>query len=219
MALPLQFPMFEGEPPRSAPKEPSYAPLSSVWDGEDSDLLEAMLRFYPRRPPARILDATVNAGRFWRGSPRRIIGLDLERRVRPTIQGTNLQIPFRSGVFDVVVYDPPHVPNQGTDREKDFTTRFGLNVRSSKATGYNLGHLYAPFAHEAFRVLVPEGLLLCKVADYVHNHRLQWAHLDMIQAADAAGFIACDCIVKVRKGPIMDPKWRVAHHSRRRHAY
>jgi hypothetical protein len=34
-----------------------------------------------------------------------------------------------------------------------------------------------------------------------------------------AGFCACDCIIKVRKGPIVDPKWTTAHHSRRQHCY
>ncbi len=29
----------------------SYEPLSSVWEGSDGDLLEAMLKFYPTIPP------------------------------------------------------------------------------------------------------------------------------------------------------------------------
>jgi hypothetical protein len=72
---------------------------------------------------------------------------------------------------------------------------------------------------EAWRVLIDEGILLCKIADYVHNHRYQWAHVDLICAGRAAGFTACDCIIKVRKGPIIDPKWKIAHHSRRQHCY
>lgn len=45
-----------------------YAPLPSVWFGEDAELLEQLLGFYPRKKPRRILDATVNGGRFWQGS-------------------------------------------------------------------------------------------------------------------------------------------------------
>ncbi len=78
---------------------------------------------------------------------------------------------------------------------------------------------FPSFLAEAWRVLKPEGLLLCKIVDYVHNHRYQWAHIDLIQAAHAIGFFPCDCIVKVRKGPIVDPKWKHAHHSRRQHCY
>jgi hypothetical protein len=72
---------------------------------------------------------------------------------------------------------------------------------------------------EAYYVLRPEGILLCKISDYIHDHQYQWAHVDFIQAASAVGFRPCDCIIKIRKGPIIDPKWKVAHHSRRQHCY
>lgn len=201
-----------------APKR-AYHPIPSVWTGEDHALLELMLDFYPRRRPRLILDATVNAGRFWIGSSRPVVGLDVNRAYQPDIVGDNMGMPFRDGCFDVVVYDPPHIPNQGKDKSKDFNARFGLVVKSPARNGYNLSHLYQPFASEAYRVLKREGVLFCKIADYVHNHTLQWAHIALIQAANSVGFRACDCIVKVRKGPIVDPKWQVAHHTRRQHCY
>jgi SAM-dependent methyltransferase len=212
-----QFAIFAEE--EVAPSETQYRLLPSVWEGEDADLLELMLDFYPRTPPQRILDAAVNAGRFWRGSQRPAIGLDVNPRYRPDVVADNLHMPFHEGSFDVVVYDPLHIPNQGKDRSKDFNTRFGLVLKASAVQGYNFSHLYLPFALEAYRVLRPEGILLCKIADYVHNHRLQWAHVDLLQAAMAVGFCPCDCIVKIRKGPIVDPKWQVAHHARRHHCY
>jgi SAM-dependent methyltransferase len=206
----------EGE---TASPEAQYRLLPSVWAGEDRDLLELMLDFYPHHPPQRILDATVNAGRFWRGSRRSVLGLDINPRYRPDVVGDNLHMPFRDGIFDVVVYDPPHVPNQGKDRSKDFSTRFGLVLTASAAQGYNFSHLYLPFVREAYRLLRPEGILFCKISDYVHNHRLQWAHVELIRAATTTGLCPCDCIVKTRKGPIVDPKWQVAHHARRHHCY
>lgn len=199
--------------------EPRLEVLSSVWEGPDSDLLERMLAFYPRTPPKLILDATVNEGRFWNGNRPQVIGMDLDGRYRPNVVGDSMHLPFRDSTFDVIVYDPPHVPNQGTDKTKDFTVRFGLNLKSGADTGYNLSHMYPPFMAEAYRVLKPEGVLLCKITDYVHNHRMQWAHIDLVMAGSAAGFLPCDILVKVRKGPIMDPKWQVAHHARRRHCY
>lgn len=202
-----------------SPAERAYQPIPSVWEGEDRTLLELMLNFYPRQTPRRILDATVNAGRFWEKSTREIVGLDINPGFRPTLIGTNLSMPFRDASFDVMVYDPPHIPNQGLDRQKDFNTRFGLVLKSSRENGYNFSHLFSPFAREAYRVLKPEGILFSKISDYVHNHRLQWAHIDFVQAAAAIGFVPCDCIVKMRKAPIVDPKWRKAHHARRRHTY
>ena len=197
----------------------SYEPLSSIWDGDDSKLLELMLGFYPRSQPKTILDATFNWGRFWIGSKRPVIGLDINSRYRPSVVADNMQMPFKSDSLDVVVYDPPHIPNQGKDQQKDFQDRFGLVLKSSKENGYNFNHLYGPFSQEAYRILKPEGILLCKITDYIHNHRYQWAHLEFIMSAREAGFKACDCIVKIRKGPIIDPRWKKAHHTRRHHCY
>lgn len=196
-----------------------YEPLASVWFGDDAELIERLLNFYPRRVPAAILDATVNGGRFWRESKRAVIGLDIEAQHHPTIVADNTAMPFRDESFEAIVYDPPHIPNQGRDRSKDFNTRFGLVLRSSKENHYTFSHTFPGFTREAYRVLTGEGILLCKIADYVHHHRYQWAHIEFINAAREAGLTPCDCIVKIRKGPIIDPKWKRAHHSRRQHCY
>ena len=197
----------------------SYDPIPSIWKGEDSELLELMLNFYPSAAPERVLDATVNSGRFWYNSNRPVVGLDIETRFRPEILGTSICLPFISDVFDVVVYDPPHIPNHGKDKQKDFTSRFGLGQKSSAETNYNFSHTYKPFVEEAYRVLKYDGILFCKITDYIHNHRFQWAHIDLINAATEAGYCACDFIIKARKGPIIDIRWKVAHHARKRHCY
>jgi hypothetical protein len=196
-----------------------YDPLPSVWLGEDSELLDKMLRFYPRKKPKDILDATVNGARIWRGLDWDYIGMDIDPAHNPDVVGDNTNMPFDDASFDVVVYDPPHIPNQGKDKSKDFNKRFGLTLKSPKEEGYSFAFMYPPFSKEAYRVLRPEGILLCKIADYIHGHRYQWAHLDFIQAAKNAGFCPCDCIIKVRQGPIVDPKWKTAHHARRQHVY
>jgi len=197
----------------------TYDPIPSIWEGEDNELLELMLDFYPNAVPERVLDATINAGRFWCNSTRPVVGLDIDLRHRPEVFGTNMCLPFGSDVFDVVVYDPPHVPNQGQDRQKDFITRFGLGGKSTSETDYNFAHTYPPFVEEAYRVLRKDGILHSKITDYIHNHRFQWAHIDLINAATEVGFSACDCIIKVRKGPIIDTRWKVAHHARKHHCY
>jgi SAM-dependent methyltransferase len=197
----------------------SYRPIASVWHGTDAELLETMLGFYPAKRPEAILDATVNAGRFWKGTTYNVTGLDIDPRFQPDVVGDNRDMPFTDESFDVVVYDPPHVPNQGRDKSKDFNKRFGLVLKSLPGHGSNLNHLYKPFAREAYRVLRPDGLLFCKITDYIHDHRYQWAHIEFMQAAVSVGFCACDCIVKVRKAPIRDPKWKKAHHARRHHCY
>jgi len=196
-----------------------YSPLPSVWFGDDAELLERMLSFYPRKRPRKILDATVNGGRFWRGSKRPVTGMDIDPRHNPDIVADNTNMPIDDASYDVVVYDPPHIPNQGRDNKKDFNERFGLILRSSKENQYTFSHTFPPFLREAYRVLKPEGILLCKITDYVHHHRYQWAHIELIDASRQVGFTACDCVIKIRKGPIVDPRWKKAHHSRRQHCY
>lgn len=219
----MLLPLFQG-PIIAAMEEKqsrarSYEPLGSVWYGDDATLLERLLSCYPRRRPRRILDATINGGRFWKGSKRPVTGLDFEAGHAPDVVGDNTAMPFADMTFDVVVYDPPHIPNQGRDNQKDFSKRFGLGPKSPKEHGYTFTYTFPFFLREAWRVLRPEGTLFCKITDYIHNHRYQWAHVELITAARGVGFLPCDCIVKVRKGPIVDPKWKVAHHSRRQHCY
>ncbi len=221
MAFARQLPLMAKPRPEGPWEEenPTYSPLASVWQGEDAELLEQMLDFYPRKKPRKILDATVNRGRFWKGSSRPVTGMDIDPRYKPDVVGDNTVMSFEDESFDVVVYDPPHIPNQGKDKKKDFQIRFGLVASSPKENGYTFSHTFPPFLKEAYRVLEDEGILFCKITDYVHHHRYQWAHIDLISAARAVGFTPCDCIIKIRKGPIIDPKWKTAHHTRRQHCY
>src|SRR5438067_5869658 len=178
---PIPQPQTNGSQGRHGDAAAAYEPLPSVWYGEDCELLEKMLDLYPHQAPRLILDATVNAGRFWRGTRKNVVGMDIDPRHGPDVVGDNTRMPFPDECFDVVVYDPPHIPNQGRDRAKDFTTRFGLGEKSSAGNGYSFTHLFPPFLAEAYRVLRAEGILLCKIADYVHNHRYQWAHVELVK--------------------------------------
>ncbi|HBR58086.1 MAG TPA: hypothetical protein DEA22_11570 [Blastocatellia bacterium] len=198
-----------------------YAPLSSVWEGNDGDLIEAMLEFYPSIDPEPILDSTYNAGRFWRGSKRKVVSMDIDPRHEPMLLRDNRNmhsVPDNS--FGVVVFDPPHVGPQGRDKSvKRFDVDFGATIECGKEQDWNLSYYYPEFLNEAKRVLKPDGLLLAKITDQVNNHRSKWPHVDFMIMAEEAGFIVCDLIVKIRKGPMMSPKWKTAHHARKRHCF
>lgn len=173
------------------------------WEEDDAQLIQRMVTFCPRRTPRLILDATVNTGRFRRNSGLPVIGIGLESSHRPSVVADNRQMPFADETFDIGVYGPPHVPNQGKDRSKDFHGRYGLAFKSPAARGCNFSHLYPLFREEAHRVLAPEGLVLARIADCVHGHRFPWAHLEFVTAGARAGIMPCDCIVKIGRGPII----------------
>lgn len=72
----------------------TYQPISSVWERGDGELLEAMFKFYATIPPEPILDATYNAGRFWKGSKRRVTSMDNDPQYKPMIVGDNREMAF-----------------------------------------------------------------------------------------------------------------------------
>jgi hypothetical protein len=198
-----------------------YEPLSSVWEGSDGELLEAMFSFYPTIDPGPILDATYNTGRFWKGSSRDVWSMDINPKYKPKIVSDNrIMKGVPSEMFGAVVYDPPHVGPQGRDKSvKRFDVDFGATMECGKQHGWSLSYLYPPFLKQAKRVLKPNGLLLAKITDMVNSHRSRWAHCDFMRMAEEAGFTVCDLIVKIRRGPMMSNKWKEAHHARKRHCF
>jgi hypothetical protein len=208
--------------PALSPNEASgYEPLSSIWEGSDGHLLEAMLQFYATIPPEPILDATYNAGRFWKNSDWRVVSMDIDPRHKPMIICDNREMKdVRSGRFGTVVYDPPHVGPQGRDKSKKrFDVDFGATIECGKEHDWNLSYLYPPFLKQAKRVLKPNGLLLAKITDMVNNHKSKWPHCDFMRMAEEAGFTVCDLIIKIRNGPMISNKWKEAHHARKRHCF
>ncbi|MBX3294189.1 MAG: hypothetical protein KF762_00515 [Acidobacteria bacterium] len=199
----------------------AYVPLSSVWEGQDPELVEAMLQFYPSIPPEPILDATYNSGRIWKGSSRKVVSMDIDPRHDPMILCDNRKmVGVESDSFGAVIYDPPHVGPQGREKSvKRFDVDFGATIECGKEQDWNLSYLYPPFLREAKRVLKPEGVLFAKITDMVNNHRSKWPHVDFMQMAEEAGFTVCDLIIKIRKGPMMSTKWKQAHHARKRHCF
>ena len=198
----------------------AYQALSSVWTGNDHQLLEQMLAFYPVIETEPILDATYNAGRFWRQSNRSVTSMDIDPRYGTDIVADNRNMPLGDDSFAVIVYDPPHVGPQGRDKSrKRFDVDFGATMPCGKEHGWSLSYLYPPFLKEAKRVLKSDGILLAKITDIVNNHRQRWAHCDFMAMAQDAGFVVCDLIVKVREGPMVSTKWKNAHHARKRHCF
>ena len=209
------------DPTVAPPGATGYQPLSSVWTGSDSDLLDAMLNFYPVIEPCPILDATYNTGRMWNGTSWPVTSMDIDPQYGTDIVADNREMPgVRDESYAVVVFDPPHVGPQGRDKStKRFDVDFGATMECGKEHRWTLSYLYPPFLQQAMRVLKPEGLLLAKVTDMVNNHRNRWAHCDFMRMAEDAGFMVCDLIVKVRIGPMASTKWKRACHARKRHCF
>lgn len=93
-----------------------------------------MFEFYATIEPEPILDATYNAGRFWKGSTRTVVSMDIDPQYKTDFVCDNRRMPgVPSKHFGVVVYDPPHVGPQGRDKSKKrFDVDFGATVACGK---------------------------------------------------------------------------------------
>jgi SAM-dependent methyltransferase len=132
-------------------------------------------------------------------------------------------MPFPDVSYDVIVFDPPHLPNANAtnDRETGHADVYGVRVADESRQADNITGFFLPFLVEANRVLRPDGVVLAKLADYVHNHRYQWQHVDFVNAARASGMTPCDMAITAHPaaGNLQSSKWEKVHHLRRGHSY
>jgi hypothetical protein len=105
-------------------------------------LIEAMLGFYASIAPEPILDATFNAGRFWEGSKRQVISMDIDPKYKPMIVADNrVMTGVPSAEFGAIIYDPPHVGPQGRDQStKRFDVDFGATMPCGKEQEWTLSY-------------------------------------------------------------------------------
>ena len=194
----------------------------SVILGRDPEVLQTLLDFYAR-PKALVIDVTCNQRRMWKGVKwsGKIVYCDINPKVKPDVTCDFRALPFSAGRFDVVVFDPPHLPSAAASPKsfKPFVKREGLD-RSLK--GDNIAAFFPLFLKEAHRILKPDGLIFSKLSDYVHNHKYQWVQLAFVEEVrKIEGLTPCDLIIKRDPcgGNLKSGRWQKAHHARRVHVY
>jgi len=195
--------------------------LESIWIGRDFGLLDAMLGFYAPRA-ALVVDVACSTRKMWRGAEwaSQVIYFDMDRTVDPDAVADWGSLPLRDTSVDVLVYDPPHLPVAAASPRSNerFWRAYGLQ---HSVKGDNIAGLHPPFLREAKRVLKPDGVVLAKIKDYVHNHRYQWNLEAFNQAVRESGMTPCDLVIKrdPAGGKLMSGRWRRAYHARNVHCY
>lgn len=193
----------------------------SVMLARDPEVLRTMLAFYAR-PDAKVLDVTANERRMWNGVDwPGVTFADIDPAMKPDIVCDFRALTVPDASFDVIVFDPPHLPSAAASAKSDqgFVGRYGLG-HAPKAD--NISGYFPPFFAEAVRVLRPDGMIFAKLKDFVHNHTYQWTLADFIAAARAQpGLTPCDLIVKrdPSAGSMKSSKWQKAHHVRNAHCW
>ncbi len=195
--------------------------LTSVFHGKDNALLNLMFAFYA--PEAEtIIDVCCNERRMWKGTVvgEQVKGYDIDPQWQPDEVCSWNDMPDCSGTVDVLVYDPPHLPQAAASPKslKRYGESYGLGLSTNKD---NIGDLHPPFLEEANRVLKKDGLIFAKIKDYIHNHKYQW-NLELFNAAvRKANLTPCDLIIKQDPcgGNLRSGRWKTMVHVKNKHCY
>lgn len=194
----------------------------SVMLARDPEVLQLLLNFYAS-PGAKVLDVTANKRRMWEGvswsGPIKYSDIDPEQQ--PDFVADFRDLPFSKESVDVLVFDPPHLPQAAASpaSHEQMVEDYGL---AKSVHGDNVSSFFKPFLVEAHRVLAQDGLIFAKLKDFVHNHKYQWTLTDFInEVKQVAGLTPCDLIVKRDPcgGNLKSSKWKNSYHSRCCHTW
>lgn len=196
--------------------------IESVFYGKDRELLPLLLEFYGN-PPGTLRDVSANTRKMWKSvdlSQWEVLFYDIDEAVSPDVVTSWDALPDDDSSVDVLVYDPPHLPVAAASPKslQRFAAEYGLNY-GPDADGIQDTH--TGFLGEASRVLTPDGIALCKIKDYVHNHKYQWNLASLLLQAEKAGLTPCDLIIKrdPSGGSLKSSRWVKTHHARNCHVY
>lgn len=195
--------------------------IKSVINGRDPEVLKSLFEFYVH-PKGKVVDLTCNSRKMWKGlNTEGIVFCDIDPEVNPDIVCDFKNTPFKDNEVSVIVFDPPQLPSAaGSEKSlKPFVKNYGLD---KSVKGYNIDEIFEPFLKEAHRILMNDGLIFVKLADFVHSHNYQWTLVSFINAVKSIkGLTATDLIIKCdpSAGNLASGRWKNSFHARKAHCW
>lgn len=109
----------------------------------------------------RILDLSAGKRSIWFNRlQEETIFVDIRPETIPTVIADTTQLPFHSRIFDLIVFDPPHVTNGKTSTMAEYYGAFPAEV---------IRDMVQRSSAEAFRVSKKDGLMAFKWNDHDVN--------------------------------------------------
>lgn len=193
---------------------------------DDAHILESLLKIHARPGGDRlgILDSTHNRGQMWKGfkinRDYKLDTMDIDPRHNTDYVCDFMEMPgVPDDHYDVVVFDPPHLPGLSQGSSKLYSDVYGVIGPTKGREKKNISEMFKPFLEQAKRVLKQDGIILAKICDLVQGRRYQWQHVDLINCARELGLTPCDMAVKCGSGSIISSKWENQSHLRKNHSY
>jgi SAM-dependent methyltransferase len=128
------------------------------------------------------LEPTYGLGNFWTiWKPDVLIGTDIDPDLNAHFPGNSTDfrdLPFDTGFFDAVVFDPPYKLNGTPDQAVD--ARYGVHVAATRRERMDL---VFDGIRECARVLKPKGVFLLKCQDQVNGGKVRWQTIEFANFA------------------------------------
>ena len=196
-----------------------YPGYTSLLDGSDYKAIEILLALHSPVFDPLILDCTFGRGIMWNEC---VYQPDVCTDILPkgVSAGADFRaLPFKEESFDVIIFDPPHIPRyKGPKCSRLYAERYGIDRGPSEER--SISSAFLPFLLEAGRVLKENGVVLAKLIDHVNYHGYTWEQVAFVNKAIEAGLTPCDMLIK--KSPaaqLISSKWKNQMHTRRGHCY
>lgn len=181
----------------------------------ESAIIAAIIKLYNADQPFT-LDATYSTGRMWAKLPQPLMRFDLYPQLDSVQQADARALPLADSSIGSVMFDPPFVM-------KDTTNRVPNGIIECRFAGYksaaDLWSMYGDALAEFYRVLAPGGIVAFKCQDVVSSGKQWWSHIKVYEMATALGFTARDLFVLGRKSVMWSPNMRNQKHARKNHCY
>jgi hypothetical protein len=208
-------------------KSPSGAPTNklvfSAYQGTNDAVFPSVLELYVSAG-STVADITYGKGVFWKAVPKRrykLLATDLKTGVDCR------SLPYADSSVDCVVFDPPYMHTPGGTahvNHQNYENYYANNV-GAKANGTEKKYheavldLYFKAAHEAKRVLKPEGIFIVKCGDEVCANQQRLTHVELINEFCANGFVVEDLFVLLRNNRPGVSRILQQVHARKNHSY
>jgi hypothetical protein len=134
------------------------------------------------------LDPTYGYGKFWTlWRPVDLIGTDIIPAKSPFGRSVDFtDMPFSSGSFDAVVFDPPYKLNGTSTGKGPAASDEGFGVDGAYVKWQDRHQLIRDGITECVRVLKPKGMLLVKCQDQVCGKK-RWQTREFSAHAESLG--------------------------------
>ena len=168
-----------------------------------------------------VADVTYGKGVFWKQVPQGAYDLR-SSDLRSGVDCRNL--PYGDTTIDCVVFDPPYMHTPGGTAHQNHQNFEHYYYNNRTENGLKKYHeavldLYFKGAHEAYRVLKPEGIYIVKCQDEVCANQQRLTHVEIINELTVMGFVVEDLFVVLRTNKPGVSRLLRQVHARKNHSY